>query len=111
MTRYLFYILVALIPFGVLTRVSAVPFITFSFQEVIVLAIVIVSFQKILGFIRKKNKFVVIFAIFAVISTIGLFFNTKSPYEFMASIAYLVRLTLYILVFIPLLSLEHKTIE
>lgn len=108
MIVYLFYLLIALFPLGVVARITFFSFITISVQDLVVFAILLFSTPQIIAIFAKKNKFVMLYGLFAVVSLLGLAIHTKTIFEFLASASYLVRLTSYVMLVIPLLQMRTK---
>lgn len=104
MIPFLFYFLVSLFPLGIIPRISYFT-ISVTLQDIIVILILLLSLPLILRTINLKNKFVVLYLMFIFISIVGLITHTHTFFEFLASFAYLLRLTSYILLIIPLMNL------
>lgn len=111
MIAYLFYLLVALFPFGVIPRITILPSVIVSVVDVVVCAILVLSAPLIWRTIKQKNTYVFACIAFIVISVLGVLTHTRGLFELMASVSYLLRLMCYLLLVIPLIHLPKPVLS
>lgn len=111
MIAYLFYLLVVLFPFGVLLRFTVLPSVVVSAADFVCVVILLLSLPVIWETLKKKNTYVLLCSVFILISLLGLGTHTNGLFEFLASVSYLVRLTVYILLIIPLIHLQKPVLH
>lgn len=109
MIKYLYYALPFSLAFGVLTKITLFPSVNIYAQDLIVLLIILFSLKDIVRFLKKINRFVILFFVFSIISISSLIFNTSNLFEFGSSISYLFRLGLYFSIIIPLLNFNKSS--
>lgn len=110
MKNFLFYLLVATFPLGVLTRISIFPSVNIYLEDIFIFLILIVSWKNILFFLKKRNKFSVIFFLFSVVGVIGVITHVQGFLHVFSSLSYLLRLVCYMLLLVPLSLLPSQTL-
>lgn len=107
----LYIFLIISISLGVLTRITFFSFVNIYLFDLFAILIIILSAKNIFLFLKKNFRQAIPLFLFFVISSIGLFFNTKNILEFISSIAYLIRVICYLFVFIPLLGIKKERLH
>jgi hypothetical protein len=110
MKSFPFYLLIAFIPLGVITRFYIFPQLAVSILDIIVLCILLLNFRSIYLFLRKKNIYTILFFLIFLLGCLGTIIHVSSIFEFFVSMSYSLRFFSYILLLIPILSLPHKNI-
>ena len=110
MKSFPFYLLIAFIPLGVITRFYIFPQLAVSILDIIVLCILLLNFRSIYLFLRKKNIYTILFFLIFLLGCLGTIIHVSSIFEFFVSMSYSLRFFSYILLLIPILSLPHKSI-
>jgi hypothetical protein len=109
MILYLYYGLALSLSLGALTKITIIPPVNIYLFDLISTLIIILSIKKVLKVVKKLNIFTLLFALFSIISLIGLSINTRGVFEFSSSITYLIRLGVYLLLIIPIISLKQDS--
>lgn len=108
----LFYIFIALIPTGQLLRFKVVNNVNIVPQDLIVFLLFIISVYIFIKkkFIPKDSLFVLAYLLFICVGTVSLVINSffNPSYNFLVSLLYGVRLTVYLSIFIYPLILKDK---
>ncbi len=111
MKSFPFYLLIALLPLGVVARFIVFPQLTVSVLDIVVACILVLNFYTLYKFFRKKNMYTVSFFLIFLLGVLGTVTHVSSVFEFLVSFSYSLRFFSYILLLIPILSLSHKSIE
>lgn len=107
MKKLLFYVLIATFPLGVLTRISILPSVNIYLADFLILLIILVSWKEIIQYlIKSKSNSVFIFCVFSLVGIIGVLGHTKSLFEVASSLSYLLRISCYLIILIPLTTIN-----
>lgn len=110
MKNFLFYFLIALLPLGVIARLNILPQLAVSIVDIVVLCILAINLRVIYLFFKKTNIYVVCIIALFFLGLVGAIIHVTSFFEFLVSFSYSLRFFSYILLFIPMLYLPHKSI-
>lgn len=111
MKKFLFYFLIATFPLGVLTRFTPFPSINVYLEDLVVLLIVLFSGKEILRYLKKsRNSFLIIFYMFVLVGIVGVAGHVRGLFPITSSILYLSRISCYLLLLIPLMNMNKKTL-
>lgn len=108
MIKILFVTLIMSISGGVLFKLSPIPGVQIYLFDLISILIVIFSFPYISSFVLHNYKKLTPFFIFGGVGLIGIILNTSSYSQLLVSLGYLIRLYIYLLLFIPLFKIAHE---